>query len=414
MIAPKSDTTKAAWPRAGEEDRRKIVFTGGFSAGKSAAINLLVRSKVITSDVGLRDQPLQRVYQSQSPSAVSKEEIDGLHGPEILQQVDLPTLAEIEIVEIPAAIEGEFDDQYLSEFKDASLVVWCTIGSQAWRLSEKSAVEDIREIYSGPLVLAVMRSDLFRSLEDMNKVKSRLKNDRSDLFSDIVFLGASRTSIAEANDTTTWRASGGHLLAKAVDAAPKRPRLKPAEQPPKVRNVAEVVPFPPATGVTPDLARVGAQRLQSLSNTPEIEQVETPLTPKGVLAAKLAPLWQDIRALPGLSGAAIMDLANSRMIVTHDIDEALTGGLVAAGQVLLMDGEPGDQAQDAIVTRSRDYLLYQSVGGSLDMAVFVKVKKSAALLGSLQQTVRNIAAKHVAAGLMSDQGASGLNDGIDK
>jgi len=378
---------------------RKIVIAGGFSAGKSAALNLFLRNPVLESDVGLRDQSLSRLLHKDISEAGAEEQ-HKVHPTENVEFFDLPSLAGIEIVEIPASIDGEFNHRYLDEFTDASLVIWCTIGSQAWRLSEKSAVEKIRTVYEGPLTLAVTRSDLFRSKEDLEKIRDRLRNDRSDLYSEIVFIGASRSNIAASKDREIWNRSGGGLVAEIIASAPAGARLpKPSVAPPR-KGVAEIVQFVPTPANdqdTPEMSSQEDEKLPAKEADPTVvtmadssasEASDNEYDLQAIPALKLQ--WEAVCELEGVRDAAIFDLLTSKALFAISSNDAQMNQFLDAGAALFALDEKGKGVEDVAVSRSRDILLFQKLSNSEDIAVFVSANKNSTTIGRLRQSLKEI------------------------
>ena len=137
--------------------RRRIVFAGGFCAGKSSAINLLLRQPLRRTDIISRPKPVQVIEQGAddriiavgadgSTQDVADESMAwfGDRFSEVRRQTPLPQLNGVEISEVQSYDSDEWSDEALRTFASADCMIWCTIGSQAWRLTEKNAMENAR------------------------------------------------------------------------------------------------------------------------------------------------------------------------------------------------------------------------------------------------------------------------------
>lgn len=177
-----------------ESRARTLAVLGPFSSGKSSVINMIARRDLAAPGIGA-DGPVSSRYDLGGDAAFpvvieARTDEDGLPPPDMAD-----------------AIEA------------ADLLVWCTIGSQAWRANEVSAMARLTATRSGPAVLAVTRADLFRSTEDVAKVQKRLSKATGDDFAEIVFIDASPEATAEADVDGPWRKAGGEILAGAMEAA---------------------------------------------------------------------------------------------------------------------------------------------------------------------------------------------------
>jgi len=129
-------------------------------------------------------------------------------------QMPLGPLEGVEIVEIPFHHDGGISAQNLALIADADLIIWVTIASQAWRLSEKALIEDLPYNVREKSILAISRADKLKAADDLDKIETRLQSDASKFFSEIVFMQASTDKLTKSvYDTRVWEETGGAALA---------------------------------------------------------------------------------------------------------------------------------------------------------------------------------------------------------
>jgi len=202
QTAPSSDSRVIA--------RETIVVAGEFEVGKSSVVNALLRRPLLPNDPGFLSRPLIRIRHRAVESFVveltngDSHKIDSLD--EIVERSDvstvvihvpMPGLEAVEIVEVPFHPSRGIAEENLDLMRQASLFVWVTIGSQAWRLSEKSIVEALPEDMPERSILAISRADKLRSATDLDKIEARLQREAVGLFSEIVFMQASVNRLQE-------------------------------------------------------------------------------------------------------------------------------------------------------------------------------------------------------------------------
>lgn len=208
----------------------RLVVTGEFTSGKSTAINTLLRKRLLPSAFGGTKSPPIRIRHGDQTTirivtatgealhaATIEEAIANDAAEEILVTTPFPDLKGIEIDEVPTGADNQFDDDALDIIAKADMLIWCTIGSQAWRLSEKSTVESLPASLRPQSVLLLSRADKLRSSSDCDKIMRRLEREASSFFSNVIFMGGAPDLIDEsAQDQRAWQDTGGQYIAEIV------------------------------------------------------------------------------------------------------------------------------------------------------------------------------------------------------
>lgn len=216
-------------PRVRTSDVWRIVVVGEFQSGKSSVINALLRAPVLPTDPGLAGRPLIKITHTPAPSLsiVAEDTVGRIYKPADLDELcngetlssceikmELGQLEGVEIVEVPFQPDTGISKRDLDMIADADLMIWVTIASQAWRLSEKALVERLPYDLRERSILAISRADKLRSADDFDKIERRLQKDASPFFSEIVFMQASMDTVERSiADTRMWEESGGAALA---------------------------------------------------------------------------------------------------------------------------------------------------------------------------------------------------------
>jgi hypothetical protein len=257
---PAHKSTDAALP--------KVAVAGEFCSGKSSLINLLLRQRVLRTSIMLQTQLPTRLRHSDE-MMVSALGSDGkvvqVHGLEELGTPDditeisvhLPfrEFQGIEIEEVPAPAGAVFDACHRETAASADVLLWCTISSQPWRLSEKDCISQIGRDTDQKTILCVMRDDLIRSDSDRAKINRRLQTEAKPFFSEIVFIDASnRSLLASATDLDTWHRSGAGALAatfKELPGASTPPVPDIAEDEAALSSATPHAPADIATNIVP-------------------------------------------------------------------------------------------------------------------------------------------------------------------
>lgn len=232
----------------------RVVVAGEFSSGKSSLINLLLRQPVLDLSVGLSVHPPIRLHYGPQnlimahhwDGTVRRAEgvAEATANPEV-SEIELTIPFEqfpgVEIVELPPPNGSTFPEPHRTTAATADLLIWCTIGSQAWRLTEKDTVATLGRGPDRPTILAVMRDDLIRSDEDRGKITRRLETEARPFCTDIVFVAASQKQIGNSTDKAVWEACGGGAIARSIAGLPGADAQPPHSETPLTVDEPEEV-----------------------------------------------------------------------------------------------------------------------------------------------------------------------------
>lgn len=211
----------------------RVVVCGEVNSGKSTVINALLRGRVLPDLFGAKSRPFIHVRPGDAGSITARvagadvplDEMtsDALREAETCEVItEAAYLDGFEIIEMPFLNERDITQDQIAFVEAADLLVWTTIASQAWRLSEKTILDRCEKRPSAA-VLVVSRCDKLRSDEDRGKLLGRMERETGDYFREIVMMHGKDTIIeAAATDDAAWETTAapvllGHLRTLAVD-----------------------------------------------------------------------------------------------------------------------------------------------------------------------------------------------------
>ena len=194
----------------------RVVVCGEVNSGKSTVINAILKGRVLPDFFGEKTRPFIHVRHGAEPSVTARfaagreEQLDAMSS-DVLKEAeacelvtDAAHLEGFEIIEMPFLNERDIRDDQIAFVESADLLVWTTIASQAWRLSEKSIL-DRCEKRPEAAVLVVSRADKLRSDEDREKLRSRVERETVDYFRSIVMMRGKDVVIdASSADEEAW------------------------------------------------------------------------------------------------------------------------------------------------------------------------------------------------------------------
>jgi len=214
-------------PRVRKSGSWRIVVAGEFESGKSSVINAMLRGPILPCNPGLVSRPIIRITNAAKKSIEAEDTMGSAYTPTSLNdlrdnenlascdvRVPLGLMAGVEIIEVPFHHEGGISANHLEMIAEADLIIWVTIASQAWRLSEQAIIEGLPFHARNKSILAISRADKLRKAEDLDKIETRLQKDASKFFSEIVFMQASTDNLQHAvADNRIWEETGGAAIA---------------------------------------------------------------------------------------------------------------------------------------------------------------------------------------------------------
>ncbi|SNX71553.1 dynamin family protein [Cereibacter ovatus] len=211
--------------------RLRVVVAGEFKSGKSSVINALLRQPVLPMQSRQASRPAFLVRHAsegagtvllhdgsgRSLPADALDEITDFGGAGLCEvMVSAPHLDGVELVELPFPCGGEVGAEAIALMAAADLLIWVSIASQAWRLSEKAILSQLPPMRSRS-VIVLSRADKLRTAGDWDRVEDRVQREAGPFFSAVAFVQATRETIRQAaGDDRAWETSGGRILAELI------------------------------------------------------------------------------------------------------------------------------------------------------------------------------------------------------
>lgn len=212
----------------------RVAICGEVRSGKSSLINGLLRENILPDNLGKDERPFIAVRYDDVPevqylgedqqSVETSTLLNGRSHPNIksIQVIhNKDDLAVFEFIEVPLTTVEELTDTQVAMIRSSDVLVWVTIASQAWRLTEKQILDELGEARPSHCILAVSRADKLRRKEDQDKISSRINRETEDYFQEQVFVSNSKLHIENSvNSGETWAASGtGKIEAYLTEVA---------------------------------------------------------------------------------------------------------------------------------------------------------------------------------------------------
>lgn len=363
----------------------RIAICGEVSSGKSMLLNALLRKRVVPDGAATGRRPWVHVGWRQDPSL----EVETREGgavtvvPDFKQQdtvqgaralcvwTDQPQIAGLELVEVPLTTAEALTDVERDLLRGCDVMIWVTIASQAWRLTEKTLVDAFGAARPAYTILAVSRTDKLRTDADRQSLRDRLDRETQGYFDGCLFLQNSRRQISSATKSdTAWQRTGapemlGLLTSIAEEIGPDRAaaRLVPPTPEPA-----------PAPAAPPGLAPETTARLTEIADR----------LPGEPLAGIAAPVAGAITVLAG---------PEERCRLLADVCRATHDDLAGA-----MSGHfPNEAMSAATLSTFNRRILTQDVAGVGLLFVSVEAKAvplgaAQSILGQLSQALRPVPA----------------------
>jgi hypothetical protein len=126
----------------------------------------------------------------------------------------------MQVLDLPGFTEGRWGAPVVAlAAHHVDATVWCTVSTQAWKESERSAWSLLSPRLSARSLLVATHSDLVPRLEDRQRLMARLQDEVGSSFIGIVPL-ATLDAIAVMGDEhkggAAWIASGANALETAL------------------------------------------------------------------------------------------------------------------------------------------------------------------------------------------------------
>jgi hypothetical protein len=212
----------------------RVAIVGEFNSGKSSLANLLVRIEGLPTAVVSSTQIPTLLYHSAKPRVFvvyqdsRRTEVRNAGSiPETSitrLEVGLPSpcLRGMEILDLPGLADPRFDrgveDLML---QTADVLVWCTVSTQAWKESERTAWQMLPARLRRWALLVVTHSDLVRDAQDTHKLLRRLSKEAGE-FRDILLVSTINALALlhgerDDPDNASWLATGADGLDLALN-----------------------------------------------------------------------------------------------------------------------------------------------------------------------------------------------------
>ena len=199
----------------------KVVICGEVSSGKSTLLNILLRSRVLPDNLGATRRPPVTVISGASGGTERRRRdahlLTLVNTAEALREAgaieirtDLAHLDGVELIELPLTTAGALTPAQRATIGAADALIWVTIGSQAWRLSERKILDELREIRPSRALIVLSRADKLRPGGDREKIIERVRRESGAYFADVLCLGATRQLLERAAQCdAAWTETGG-------------------------------------------------------------------------------------------------------------------------------------------------------------------------------------------------------------
>ncbi|MGJ8610504.1 MAG: hypothetical protein ACSHWY_05395, partial [Octadecabacter sp.] len=243
-----AETTSAPLPI------RRVAICGEIRSGKSSQLNALLCETFLHDNLGNDDRPTVYVeyddekdiqYFTANGESITPEKLKSTTPPPKIENIqishDREELSNFEFIEIPLTNAESLTDKQVRLLESCDIMIWVTIASQAWRLTEKTIIDEFGAAVPKHCILSVSRSDKLRTLADKDKLSDRLTRETSDIFGEIVFVKNARQKIAlSAKSELEHRKTGADEILDALNAMSEQISLEPVAPEPTVEAEPEV------------------------------------------------------------------------------------------------------------------------------------------------------------------------------
>lgn len=306
----------------------RVVICGEVSAGKSTVLNALLRARIVPDNIGRDTRPVIVARHRATPGAEVRY-LDGQHrlsdavdDPGLFQDAeqiqlwsDQQHLAGLELIEVPLTKAEDLTEAQIALIRSADVMIWVTIASQAWRLTELTIIEQLGDARPACGILAVTRADKLRNDDDRARLRDRIEREAGAYFNSCIFVnGARRQLDSAAASDAAWVRTGGAEIDEALKAFAESLKAEPvaAARPAGSGEVVDLAAFrvspPPEQAAEPlpepapeNLPAQGAEHLTE-EPMPEAATPEQPVasleTPAPVAPVEVQPEAAEAGAMP--------------------------------------------------------------------------------------------------------------------
>ncbi|UMA63642.1 hypothetical protein LVO79_11395 [Roseivivax marinus] len=232
MPSQTADLTPA--PAASPKTHMTVVVCGEVRSGKSTVLDALARRRLpkplgacdaadpavaaLRTVVRHRGRPgtalVQRdgrIVELSEDNATDAPDLEAVD--HLLIWSDSPHLAGIELVELPLTTAEDLSEDDRAVLRAADAMIWVTIGSQAWRFTEKTILDVLGEDRPAHALLTVSRADKLRRAKDRDKLMDRLVRETGDYFDACHLLNGSGRNLDMSHDSdAAWSTTGAKAI----------------------------------------------------------------------------------------------------------------------------------------------------------------------------------------------------------
>ncbi len=257
----------------GKSTRVKIAVCGELNSGKTSLLNALYRDGTVPDFFGIPNKPVIKIAFSANKNLITYTTLAGLsktvtapdqipldgsvRDVEIFTQDD--TFGASDVIEFTRLRDGYVSDEEVAEISGCDILIWMTIGSQAWRLSEKTIIGKFPNLRPALSILAVSRADKFRSDADMKRLETRVVKETKGIFDHHLMMRLEPEALESANaDDDAWNEIGGKGLVACLSELVENITPIPSDEPmPQIQVTPKdkVATKPVEDAPTPELER---------------------------------------------------------------------------------------------------------------------------------------------------------------
>jgi hypothetical protein len=209
----------------------RLAICGESNSGKSSLANLLGRIESLpTAAIANTRIPTLTYYAHEpqiwvvhgAPGQRARVRADPKALPRSIFRLEVglpsPRLRAVEILDCPGLADPDQID-LASHAVDAAL--WCTVGIQAWKESERVAWSQLPARLRSCGLLVATHADLLSDDRDRDKLLTRLRRECGSMFRDMILV-ATVDALALVQDASrapdAWHATGADMLETALSA----------------------------------------------------------------------------------------------------------------------------------------------------------------------------------------------------
>ncbi|MEM9498377.1 MAG: dynamin family protein [Pseudomonadota bacterium] len=205
-----------------------VALMGEFSAGKSTLLNLLLAQNPLPMRVTATNVPPVWISYGNPAAArvghdgsVEKIEFSAVSDTSLKQTKYIrlwlvsDALEICDLIDMPGISDPNLPrDMWMDLMDIVDSVIWCTHATQAWRQSESSVWDDVREQTNGNNLLVVTQFDKIREESDRRRLLARLEKETRGLFKGV--FPVALIEAIRAKDKSEWAQSGASAFSERL------------------------------------------------------------------------------------------------------------------------------------------------------------------------------------------------------